>query len=51
MFKKSNIMCLITTFMLGIIPFVTTGTNVYANETVNSIGNQETNWIHFHPYN
>ncbi|PLS35259.1 hypothetical protein CYV26_07720 [Carnobacterium maltaromaticum] len=42
MFKKSKIFCLVTTLLLGIIPFFIAGTNVYASETVNSVGSQGT---------
>lgn len=32
MFKKSKIVCLVTMLLIGIVPFVTVGTNVYAAE-------------------
>ncbi|MDR0921688.1 MAG: hypothetical protein LBM95_04805 [Lactobacillales bacterium] len=32
MFKKSKLFCLVATLFMGIIPFVTAGTNVYASE-------------------
>lgn len=40
MFKKSKILCLVATLLLGIIPFVTAGSSVYAAENSNS-SNQE----------
>lgn len=36
MFKKSKLFCLVATLFMGIIPFVTAGTNVYASEISNS---------------